>query len=105
MATDGSVSVDAYQGQLQGGGGFATDMYRVVGVILEGEYAGYSLSYSRTDGEPALFLTGLTMTGAKSADNGAIAPAKLSKKNIKVMHKMSTPRAAAKQFSAARFVK
>ena len=105
MATDGSVSVDAYQGQLQGGGVFATDMYRVVGVILEGEYAGYSLSYSRNDGEPALFLTGLTMTGAKSADNGAIAPAKLSKKNIKVMHKMANQKFVTKTFTAARFAK
>lgn len=105
MATDGSVSVDAYQGQLQGGGGFTTDMYRALGIILEGEYAGYSLTYSRNDYEPALFLTGLTMTGVKSADNGAIAPAKLSKKNIKVVHKMAQPVVAAKQFSAARFVK
>ena len=102
----GAATVTAYKGQLTDGSAFMTDYYCMKAVITTGQYAGYSLSFSRTDGQPALYLSGESMTAAFLAPLEEVAAQKLNaNKKFKVAHKNATPRAAAKFSSAVNFVK
>lgn len=102
----GAASVTAYQGQLTDGSAFMTDYYCMQAVITTGQYAGYSLSFSRTDGQAALYLSGDSMTAAFLAPLEEVAAHKLNaNKKFGVAHKMATPRAAAKFSSAVNFAK
>ena len=97
----GAASVTAYQGQLTDKTPFMTDYYAMKAVITTGQYAGYSLSFSRTDGQAALYLSGESMTAEFLAPLEGVAAHKLNaNKKFGVAHKMATPRAAA-QFSSA----
>ena len=97
----GAASVTAYKGQLTDGSAFMTDYYTLKAVITTGEYAGYSLSFSRTDGQPALYLSGETMTAEFLAPLEEVAAHKLNaNKKFGIAHKNATPRAAAKMFSS-----
>ena len=83
------------------GSAFMTDYYTLKAVITTGEYAGYSLSFSRTDGQPALYLSGETMTAEFLAPLEGVAAHKLNaNKKFGIAHKNATPRAAAKMFSS-----
>ena len=78
-----------------------TDYYAMAAVITTGQYAGYSLSFSRTDGQPALYLSGDSMTAEFLAPLEEVAAQKLNaNKKFKVAHKNATPRAVAKMFSS-----
>ena len=102
----GAATVTAYKGQLTDGSAFMTDYYTLKAVITTGQYEGYSLSFSRTDGQPALYLSGESMTAAFLAPLEEVAAQKLNaNKKFKVAHKNATPRAAAKFSSAVNFVK
>lgn len=102
----GAASVTAYQGQLTDGSPFMTDYYCMKAVITTGQYEGYSLSFSRADGQPAIYLSGETMTAEYLAPLEEVAAQKLNaNKKFKAAHKMATPRAAAKFSSAVSFVK
>ena len=97
----GTASVTAYQGQLTDGTPFMTDYYCMQAVITTGQYAGYSLSFSRTDGQAALYLSGESMTAEFLAPLEEVAAQKLNaNKKFKAVHKMATPKAAAKMFSS-----
>ena len=102
MGADGkSATVAAYQGQLTDGSAFMTDYYCLAAVITTGEYAGYSLSFSRTDGQPALYLSGAEMTASYLAPLEEASVKKLeANKKGKLYTMMASPKAAA-QFSAA----
>ena len=103
---EGTASVTAYQGQLTDGTAFMTDYYSVQAVITTGQYKGYSLSFNRSDGQPAIYLSGATMTAEFLAPLEEVAAQKLNaNKKFKVAHKMATPRAAAKFSSVANLVK
>ena len=93
----GKASVTAYQGKIGDGTPFMTDYYCVQAVITSGQYEGYSLSFNRADGQPAIYLSGATMTAEFLAPLEEVAAQKLNaNKKFKVAHKMATPRAAAK---------
>ena len=102
MGADGkSATVAAYQGQLTDGSAFMTDYYCLSAVITTGQYEGYSLSFSRTDGQPALYLSGAEMTASYLAPLEEASVKKLeANKKGKLYTMMATPKAAA-QFSAA----
>ena len=102
MGADGkSATVAAYQGQLTSGDKFMTDYYCLAAVITTGQYEGYSLSFSRTDGQPALYLSGAEMTASYLAPLEEASVKKLeANKKGKLYTMMATPKAAA-QFSAA----
>ena len=98
---EGAASVEAYQGQLTDGTPFMTDYYCMQAVITTGQYEGYSLSFNRTDGQPALYLSGETMAAEWVAPIEEVAAQKLNaNKKFKAVHKMATPKAAAKMFSS-----
>ena len=98
----GAASVEAYQGELTDGTPFMTDYYCVQAVITTGQYEGYSLSFNRADGQPALYLSGENLTGEWIAPLEEVAAKKLNaNKKFKAVHKMATPKAAAQKFSAA----
>ena len=98
----GAASVTAYQGQLTDGTPFMTDYYCMKAVITTGQYAGYSLSFSRADGQPAIYLSGAEMTAEFLAPLEEVAAKKLNaNKKFKAYTKMATPKAAAQKFSAA----
>ena len=102
MDADKNVTITAYQGQLTDGTPFMTDYYALGAVITTGEYAGYTLGFSRADGMPACYLSGETMTAEFLAPLEEVAAQKLNaNKKFKAVHKMATPKAAAQQFSAA----
>ena len=97
----GAATVTAYQGQLTDGTPFMTDYYCMQAVITTGQYAGYSLSFSRTDGQAALYLSGAEMTASYLAPvEGAAAQKLNANKKFRVAHKNATPRAAVKMFSS-----
>ena len=102
----GVASVTAYQGQLTDKTPFMTDYYCLKAVITTGQYAGYSLSFSRTDGQAALYLSGAEMTAAYLAPvEGAAAQKLNANKKFRIAHKNATPRAAVSMFaSASKFV-
>ena len=102
MGADGkSATVAAYQGQLTSGDAFMTDYYCLSAVITTGQYEGYSLSFSRTDGQPALYLSGAEMTASYLAPLEEASVKKLeANKKGKLYTMMATPKAAA-QFSVA----
>ena len=102
MGADGkSATVAAYQGQLTSGDKFMTDYYCLSAVITTGQYEGYALSFSRTDGQPALYLSGAEMTASYLAPLEEASVKKLeANKKGKLYTMMATPKAAA-QFSAA----
>ena len=102
MGADGkSATVAAYQGQLTSGDAFMTDYYCLAAVITTGQYEGYSLNFSRTDGQPALYLSGAEMTASYLAPLEEASVKKLeANKKGKLYTMMATPKAAA-QFSAA----
>ena len=98
----GAASITAYQGKIGDGTPFMTDYYCIQAVITSGEYEGYSLSFSRSDGQPAIYLSGETMTAEFLAPLEEVAAQKLNaNKKFKAVHKMATPKAAAQKFSAA----
>ena len=97
----GVASVTAYQGELTDGTPFMTDYYCMQAVITTGQYEGYSLSFSRTDGQAAIYLSGESMTAEFLAPLEEVAAQKLNaNKKFKAVHKMATPKAAAKMFSS-----
>ena len=98
---EGTASVAAYQGQLTDGTAFMTDYYCMQAVITTGQYEGYSLSFNRADGQAALYLSGESMTAEFLAPLEEVAAQKLNaNKKFKAVHKMATPKAAAKMFSS-----
>lgn len=98
---DSAATIKAYQGSLTDGSDFMTDYYCLVAVITTGEYAGYPLSFSRTDGQAALYLSGAEMTASYLAPvEGAAAQKLNANKKFRVAHKNATPRAAVKMFSS-----
>ena len=102
----GVASVTAYQGQLTDKSPFMTDYYAMAAVITTGQYAGYSLSFSRTDGQPALYLSGAEMTAAYLAPIEEASVQKLNaNKKGKLYTMMATPKAASKFSSAVNFAK
>ena len=98
---DNAATIQAYQGSLTDGTDFMTDYYCLAAVITTGQYAGYSLSFSRTDGQAALYLSGAEMTASYLAPvEGAAAQKLNANKKFRVAHKNATPRAAVKMFSS-----
>ena len=98
---EGAASVTAYQGKLTDETPFMTDYYCMQAVITTGQYEGYSLSFSRTDGQAALYLSGESMTAEFLAPLEEVAAQKLNaNKKFKAVHKMATPQVAAKMFSS-----
>ena len=96
-----AATVTAYQGQLTDGSAFMTDYCCFAGVITTGQYKGAMLTYTRTDGQPALWLSGESMTAEFLAPLEEVAAQKLNaNKKFKIYTKMATPRAAAKMFSS-----
>ena len=101
VATKTATGV-AYQGQLTDGSPFMTDYYSLAAVITTGEYEGYSLGFTRNDGQPATYLSGANLTGEWVAPLEEVAAKKLNaNKKFKAYTKMATPKAAAQKFSAA----
>ena len=97
----GAATVTAYQGQLTDGTPFMTDYYCMQAVITTGQYEGYSLSFSRADGQAALYLSGESMTAEYLAPLEEVAAQKLNaNKKFKAVHKMAVPQVAAKMFSS-----
>ena len=97
----GAATVTAYQGQLTDGTPFMTDYYCMQAVITTGQYEGYSLSFSRADGQAALYLSGAEMTAEFLAPLEEVAAQKLNaNKKFKAVHKMAVPQVAAKMFSS-----
>ena len=97
----GAATVTAYQGQLTDGTPFMTDYYCMQAVITTGQYEGYSLSFSRSDGQAALYLSGAEMTAEYLAPLEEVAAQKLNaNKKFKAVHKMAVPQVAAKMFSS-----
>ena len=97
----GAASVTAYKGQLTDGTPFMTDYYCFAAVITTGQHEGAMLTYSRADGQPALWLSGESMTAEFLAPLEEVAAKKLNaNKKFKVAHKNATPRAVAKMFSS-----
>ena len=97
----GVASVEAYQGELTDGTPFMTDYYCMQAIITTGQYEGYSLSFSRTDGQPAIYLSGATMAAEWVAPIEEVTAQKLNaNKKFKAVHKMATPKAAVKMFSS-----
>ena len=97
---EGTATVTAYQGQLTDGTAFMTDYYTLAAVITTGQYAGYSLGFSRTDGQAALYLSGDSMTAEFLAPLEEVAAQKLNaNKKFKHYTMMATPKAA-KMFSS-----
>lgn len=100
MAEDGSVTMTAASGTLSNGMSFSNELFRIYGFDDEGYF------YTFSPEDTANYLSGETMTVTEAA---GIVPAKLSaksaKKSFRAVHKMAQPVVAAKQFSAARFVK
>ena len=97
----GTATVTAYQGELTDGTPFMTDYYCFAAVITTGEYEGAMLSYSRSDGQAALYLSGESMTAEFLAPLEEVAAQKLNaNKKFKAVHKMATPKAAVKMFSS-----
>jgi hypothetical protein len=94
MDDKGNVSIHAYKGQITTGDVFIVSAFTIFPVVGEDIYV---WNYD----EPAYTFSGETMTAAKVE----VAPAKLSAKNVKVMHKMANQKFVAKTFTAARFVK
>ena len=98
---EGAASVTAYQGQLTDGTPFMTDYYCMQAVITTGQYEGSSLSFSRSDGQAALYLSGESMTAEFLAPLEEVAAQKLkANKKFKAVHKMAVPQVAAKMFSS-----
>ena len=98
---EGTATVTAYQGQLTNDTPFMTDYYCFAAMITTGQYEGYMLGYSRTDGQAALYLSGESMTAEFLAPLEEVAAQKLNaNKKFKVAHKMASPRVAAKMFSS-----
>lgn len=98
---EGKASVTACQGQLTDGTPFMTDYYCMQAIITTGQYEGYSLSFSRSDGQAALYLSGAEMTAEFLAPLEEVAAQKLNaNKKFKAVHKMATPQVAAKMFSS-----
>ena len=105
-ADNKNATIKAYQGTITDGSAFMTDYYCLKAVITTGQYAGYSLSFSRTDGQAALYLSGAEMTAAYLAPVEEASVQKLNaNKKFRVAHKNATPRAAAQFSSAVSFVK
>ena len=105
MGTDGkSASVKAYQGQLTNGAEFMTDYYCLAAVITTGQYEGYSLSFSRNDGQPALYLSGAEMAASYLApiDTASVKKFNANKK-FKAYTMMATPKAVAHYSAAVKF--
>ena len=98
MDANGNVSINAYKGQITTGDEFTVCAFTIFPVVGEDIYVWI---YT----EPAYTFSGEKMTAVATTAPGDIAPAKLSKKNIKVMHKMANQKFVAKTFTAARFVK
>ena len=97
----GAATIEAYKGKIGDGTPFMTDYYCVQAVITTGQYEGYSLSFSRADGQPAIYLSGETMTAEFLAPLEEVAAQKLNaNKKFKAVHMMATPKAV-KKFSAA----
>ena len=105
MGADGkSATVAAYQGQLTSGDKFMTDYYCLAAVITTGQYEGYSLSFSRTDGQPALYLSGAEMTASYLAPLEEASVKKLeANKKGKLYTMMATPKAVAHYSAAVKF--
>ena len=103
---NGAATIKAYQGQLTDGTAFMTDYYALAAVITTGQYEGYSLSFSRTDGQAALYLSGAEMTAAYLAPIEEASVQKLNaNKKGKLYTMMATPKAASKFSSAVNFAK
>ena len=105
MGTDGkSASVKAFQGQLTNGTEFMTDYYCLAGVITTGQYEGYALSFSRNDGQPALYLSGAEMAVSYLApiDTASVKKLEANKKG-KLYTMMATPKAVAHYSAAVKF--
>lgn len=100
MDANGAVTIHAYKGQITTGDVFTVCAFTIFPVVGEDIYVWI---YT----EPAYTFSGETMTAVATTapDDAGIAPAKLSKKNIKVMHKMANQKFVTKTFTAARFVK
>ena len=97
----GAASVTAYKGQLTDGTPFMTDYYCFAAVITTGQYEGAMLTYSRADGQAALYLSGESMTAEFLAPLEEVAAQKLNaNKKFKAVHKMAVPQVAAKMFSS-----
>ena len=105
MGADGkSATVAAYQGQLTSGDAFMTDYYCLAAVITTGQYEGYSLNFSRTDGQPALYLSGAEMTASYLAPLEEASVKKLeANKKGKLYTMMATPKAVAHYSAAVKF--
>lgn len=104
MDANGAVAIDPYKGAASTTAGdqvvFTVCAFTIFPVVGEEIYV---WKYS----EPAYTFSGEGITAAKTTapEDSGIAPAKLSKKNIKVMHKMANQKFVTKTFTAARFVK
>ena len=105
MGADGkSATVAAYQGQLTSGDKFMTDYYCLAAVITTGQYEGYALSFSRNDGQPALYLSGAEMAVSYLApiDTASVKKLEANKKG-KLYTMMATPKAVAHYSAAVKF--
>ena len=101
-----AATVTAYQGQLTDGSAFMTDYCCFAGVITTGQNKGAMLTYIRTDGQPALWLSGESMTAEFLAPLEEVAAQKLNaNKKFKHYTMMATPKAASKFSSAVNFAK
>lgn len=98
MDANGNVSINAYKGQITTGDEFTVCAFTIFPVVGEDIYVWI---YT----EPAYTFSGEKMTAVATTAPEDLTPATLSKKNIKVMHKMANKKFVAKTFTAARFVK
>ena len=105
MGADGkTASVKAYQGQLTDGTPFMTDYYCIAAVITTGEYAGYSLGFSRNDGQPATYLSGAEFSATFLAPLEEASAKKFNaSKKFKAYTMMATPKAISKFSAAVKF--
>lgn len=100
MDANGAVTINAYKGQITTGDLFIVTAFTIWPVIGEDIYVwNYDESVYTFSGET------MTAVATTAPEDAGIAPAKLSKKNIKVMHKMANQKFVTKTFTAARFVK
>lgn len=98
MGENNSATIQAGGGQLTSGEYGTVALFSLWVFYDNKDYYPY---YVFTDGEePAYHFSGETMTAVK-ADNSGVAPAKLSKKNGRIMHKFANANGAAFSFSSA----